>query len=734
MTKRLVVAFGLVTVVGFLGCGDGDTPGTGGADAGDASSAADSAASGDSGLGASAVDVSVGAEDGGEGSPDGGSNGSVSSSRLRITPAELDFGLVNCGSTANAQTVAIRNDSATTATWSATLGKADEAPFTVVPTSGTLAAGASATVTVTPRPIPSVAPVTPNALGDTLTVATDIPGDSAQRVSLSQTAHGAILAFSPRTVDFGGVPLSAGAVTNKVGLANSGNAPATVSLAVDGAPAFTVTPPASPLVAALSIASLDVAFKPQDISSATAHVNVTVGPTEPLCAPLPPALELAGRGSSGSVLVTPRVAFGNAGVVDCGTTATPGAVTVENIGNAPLTFTAVLGKTAGGAPFTVSPSTGAVPAGGKMTLSVTPRALPSPANVAANFYGDTLTVTTNVAGDAPHAVALEQSARGLILSRSTSSLSFGSVAAGATGTATFTLTNTGNVGAIIAMAAGGSSFAITQPITLGPGISSASVTARFTPTAAGPFSDLAVTTVPADVPLCAPLPGTLTLAGAGVNPSIVAVPTTASFGFTPCGTQAAAQTVSITNNGPATTFTAMLDKSGFSPFTVSPASGNIGAGATLALTVTPKAIPAVASVAGNAFGDIMRIASGSGTLNVSLNQTAAGAVLTFRDSLGVGISGLAFGTVAGGTSGSKNLRVRNDGNGPATFTLAIDNMDPNYAVSPSAIVLSPTTNSPDQVVTFKPQSAGAKPQTLSMKADGLCSPPPAPLILTGTGG
>jgi hypothetical protein len=685
------------------------------------------------------VSVEAAAEAGPEaGSADGGPPG--------VSTTTLDFGLVNCGSTANAQTFTIDNPSFASVAWTATLGHGAASPFTLSPATGTLASGGSVQVTVTPNAVPTSASTSANALGDVVTVSLN---SSSATVTLSETAQGAVLLFVPATLPFGPVPLSAGPDTEFFGVQNEGNVDADVTLTLTGDPSFTL--PSSATTQALTVmdGSSDdssITFTPTTTNNVTASVAMTTAPGLVLCSPLPTPLAVSGNGTNGQVAVSPaQIVFGTNGLVPCGTNAQPQTVTLQNTGTASFTWSGVL--THGSTYYTISPASGTVTASSSVPVTVTPKPIPATSTTTPGEYDDTLTITTNISGDSPHLVGLEETAQGAIVVRSTNSVSFGNVGVGGTSAQQITFANTGNVSATLVFANGSSSFVQTSPLTVGAG-TFASESVSFSPTALQTYGDIgtvALDTETADggvapvVPLCGALPGDLTLSGTGTNPTVTAAPSTLNFGDVPCGQTGTALPTTITNNGPATTYTVTLLKGTSSYFSVAPASGSLTAGGTAQLTVTPAMIPQYPNTTSSApFSDTLQLVTGGGTIvDVTLNMTPLGAILAVSKPT-------AFGPITHGTTTSQTVTVTNSGTGGATVTLTTSwttlgdagspdgGTDP-WTVAPASSSVTASGSAP-YTVTFGPPAAGTYGGTLTVSAPtaSLCAELPAPIAISGT--
>lgn len=657
-------------------------------------------------------------------------------------PTTIDFGEVNCGATANPQPLTIHNPSAQTITWSVSLGKGATSPYTIAPASGTAAPGETVTVTVTPKQVPGTSSTAANAFGDTVNV---LHGATSTSIALKETAKGAVLFYQPATpIAFGNSPTAAGTVQSNFAVANSGNATANVTLSTTGDAAFAIVPPAA-ITAVPGLTGAKVSFTPTQNQAYSGAIAMAVANTDVLCAPLPANLAVSGTGTDGILAVTPpQVLFGNAGQTDCGTTAAPQKVKIANSGNAPVNYTAVLQR--GTTVFTLSSASGQVQANSSIEITVTPKQIgTSGVSTVTDAFGDTLTITTDALGDSPHTIPLHQTARGVILSRGTGSVGFGNVAVGTSSSQTYSFANTGNVDVTLVMANAFPEFVQMTPVTVSAG-GFATPNVTFTPGAVRGYSDIGTLTMNPVMPLCNALPGNLTITGTGTNPSIVPSPTSVPFGFVQCGTVGNAQTLKITNNGPATTLNTSLQKGAGSYFTVNPSTNiPVSAGGFVNLTITPSPIPQTSSVSNNFYGDVLDITSGNGNVSVNLTMTAQGAIITYN-----GKTSHSFNTsttrIGMNQSLATNLIVKNDGNLPAslTFSAATTSTIPANPTPPAAFFATTTmssiaagTNDPNVAVTFTNPAAANVQYNGTWQASTttvLCAPLPAPMTLTGFGG
>ncbi len=661
-----------------------------------------------------------------------GTNGVVG-----LSATDVSFGangIVPCGTRAAAQTLTLSNTGNAAFSWNATLGRGSSSPFTFSPTSGTVPANSGSVVlTITTAAIPADGSTAPDAFGDVLTIVTDAANDTPHAVGLHQTAGGAVLAFAPTSVDFGLVPVNRTA-NAPFTVVNQGSLAANVTLTSSNTK-FTVDQPGPLALGAAGNLGLTATFAPGlSVLPEQASVALAVDAGDVLCAPLPAPLALSGTGTNGSVSYSP-VAL-DFGAVNCGTAAPAQVVTFRNDGNQDYTVTPVL---AGGAssPFalSMSPDSGVVAQdGGTVVITVTPSAIPQTSAVTPNLYGDTLTVTTDVASDSPHDIPLRETARGAIFAVSARSLDFGSVAVGSTAASQFTVSNTGNAAGSISFTPGQAAIFNLPQGAVVAGNTSAALTGAFSPAAAASYTDTATVGVAGGTVLCQPLPFTsVSLAGIGTASNVVALSasslTFGAGGLVPCGTQAAAKTVDVTNNSSqALALSAALALGAGSPYTVS-APATVAAGATATVTVTPRAVPATASTAVDGFADTLTITASGGPVNeahtVALHETAQGAVLSFNP------SGLSFSTGIGGSQ-TKSFTVNNTGNLAAPYTLSLGGANPgSFTVSPTAANAG-AAGSVAHTATFNAPLTGTRSATVGLATSATrCAPLPAALTLSG---
>jgi len=417
--------------------------------------------------------------------------------------------------------------------------------------------------------------------------------------------------------------------------------------------------------------------------------------------------KVPGSGMLSANLTT--VSFGTVGV---GKSATQ-SVTVTNTGTSTVTIdqTAVTG-----ASFTTGAGTpsATIAVGQSKTIQIQFAPL-SPGSAAGGF-----TLTSN-ASNSPLTVELVGMGGQPGLAISPASFNFGSVQVGSTGSATITLTNSGNESVSITQAsatgAGFSANGLSSGATIAAG-QSTTFTAQFAPTTAGSAAgSISVVSNAPNSPL------TMALSGSGSQAQISAVPPTASFGNVSTGTSNS-QTIDLTNNG-----TASLVISGA---TVS------GAGFTITGLSTPVTIATGSNKTFNAV--FTPTTAGAVTGSISLTSNAPNSPLTIALS-GTGAAGthvltfstssLSFGSVNVGSNSDLSAALTNTGNSSVTISAA-NISGAGFTVSgvSSGETLSAGQSIP-VTVQFAPAAAGAVSGSVSLVSNATNSP--TAMSLSGTG-
>ncbi len=591
--------------------------------------------------------------------------------------APLDFGLGPCGGAPpsaltftlhNAGTVAAH---ITSATFSGAPGYTTNAAAGTVPANGDLVVQVNATA------IPATSAI-PGDYAGTLTFATDVAGDAPHQVLMTKTAQGAILAWdTTATANFGTFGLvPAGTVANQgFSVVNTGNAAADVTLSTSTP--FSVSTGSFNVASGASQADT-ASFTPPTFGGAIGSLALASGSV--LCQPLPAPQSLVGTGQQGGIsLSTQSMAFS----VACSTTGSPATFTITNTGNLPMTWNAVLAQ-AGGSAFTLSPPTATLAGGTQSTVTVSPKAI----GVSSTVSTDTLSVTTDIAGDTAHTVSLTETPSGDVLSLDPISLAFGTVPVSATGeskTLTFDVINGANDGStpahVTLSLTGASRYALNKSsVTVAAG-GRESVQVTFAPGTAPSDAVLRSGTVVLAVDgadaLCATAPGSVSLTGTGTLAQVSISTNELDFGsggLVNCGATAAALPVVLTNTGNQdyTISGADLDNPTYFAVVMAPVDGIVHPGGSVTLTVTPKAIPgSVASVPS------FPTFSGKLTIHTDaqFDDPAGHVIALVMGAKGViidnalSVTNWNFGSVSFGSTGFFNVGIRNHGNATAQVAL-----------------------------------------------------------------
>jgi hypothetical protein len=660
-----------------------------------------------------------------------GSGDGVPPTGFAVSVKSLDFGKVGCGTPAGAaKAIELVNAGKSPVTWSASLVPAT--PFKLSePAKGTLAPGEKTTLNVTPPEVPASA-TAGNAIQATLTVTSSDPANASVEIPIALTPTGGAIELSPELADFGLVPMGTQAEDVALTLTNAGNAEVTVAIAQPANAAFSVAWTGAPAPAKLApgatLAGLVARFKPSQADVATASAAITI--TGAVCGASAAKIALTGKGSKGNLGIQPGAL--DFGKVNCGATAAPQTVTLTNTGNAAVNYQTAL-KAGAASPFTVVPATGSIAPAGKTTLTVTPTPIPAVALTGSDQLGDTLTITTDVAGGTPQTVTLHQTAQGARIVAAAPTIAFGNLPVSQTKTATLELSNQGNLAATVTLATT-SPFSVTPSTAqvIAPG-SKLAVAVAFSPADTNPAAGtLAIAGKTGDV-LCAALPPPITLEGTGTKGALAVSVSTIAFGDVDCGKQGVAQSVQILNAG--TTgfgWTAALAKGASSWYSLSATSGANKPGDITSIKVTPKAIPATSTPGDAAYADTLTITSdipGDTPQAIPVSMSARGAVIAFSAA-----TAIDFGKVPMGTSAMNQVTIQNTGTAPASVSLAITG-GPVFsldALGPFAI--NPTDSETVSAV-FEPVTAGAQNATITLSVPPttvLCGPLPSRSV-TGTG-
>jgi hypothetical protein len=231
----------------------------------------------------------------------------------------------------------------------------------------------------------------------------------------------------------------------------------------------------------------------------------------------------AGCQSAGDAAVTVSpflLAFGDGGLVACGTQAPPLSATITNDTCASVGFTTEL--TTGMTYYSVSPASGVLGPWATQAVQVTP--VPVPLDARTNGYPGTLSVTTTAAGDGVHLVSLETDAYGAIMEcpEFGSVVAFGAVPVGQTGSYTLGITNVGLAPTTLSFPVSNPAFSVTTidggPPSAIPAVPGHTVLVMvtFTPSAAETYTGTIEMVLAPGTPQCEVPLGPAQLSGTGM--------------------------------------------------------------------------------------------------------------------------------------------------------------------------------------------------------------------------
>src|SRR5271156_6541019 len=426
-----------------------------------------------------------------------GSNPTVTGVAIEISPSSVSFGSVAMGQSAT-KTVTLTNTGteALSVSGISVAGTGFTASGPHLPIS--LAAGQSTSISAVFKPTAG------NADTGTITITSNAAG-SPSLVALSGTGTtattAAALTVTPTTIAFGSVAVGS-EQTQTVHVENTGNETATISkLAISGTGVSVSGLTAPATLAAGQTANLTVAYKPTAAGTLTASLAIASNATNASV-----VVGINATATSSTLAATPSsVSFGNV-VVGSDTSQT---IRLQNIGTSQVTISSITPSVSGivisgvKTPINLAPGTSAT-----LTAAYKPTATGSVAGK--------LTVTSNAVGS-PTIVDLSATAAAasIQLTPSATSLSFGNVAVGSTGTGQLTVKSTGNTNASISkVTVSGTGFILGSSaagLTLDP-TQSESYTVNFDPKATGSVAGtLTITSNAANSPM------NIALSGSGVT-------------------------------------------------------------------------------------------------------------------------------------------------------------------------------------------------------------------------
>jgi Tol biopolymer transport system component len=618
---------------------------------------------------------------------------------ISLSSTSVSVGNVSVGSSGQATFTVGNTGNATLSVTGITVGGTDGSQFTVSPSTFTVASGAVAqTVTVT------FAPTSSGAKSASLSIAHNASG-SPSAVSLSGTGAAPSISLSSSSVAVGNVNVgSSGQATFTVG--NTGNAALSVTgITVGGTDAsqFTVSPSSFSVASGAAAQTVTVTFAPTSSGAKSASLSIAHNASGS-----PSAVSLSGTGAAPSIsLSSSSVAVGNVNVGSSG----QATFTVGNSGSASLSVTGITVGGTDASQFTVSPSSFSVASGAAaQTVTVTFTPTSSGAKTAS------LSIAHNASGS-PSTVSLTGTGAAAGISLSSSTAVLGSVNVGSSGTATFTVGNTGNATlSVTGITVGGtdvSQFTVSpSAFTVASGAAAQTVIVTFTPTSRG-----AKTASLSIAHNASGSPSSVTLSGTGVDVTAPATPAT--------------PTITLGNNQAVLTWTANSE-SDLSHYVVyrSTTSNFTPAGAdSIARVNKPTATYTSTGLSAGTYYFKLAAVDSSG----NKSSASAQATATLAPVIAVSLTSVPVGNSNVGVPVTGTFTVGNTGNAALSVTgIAVTGTDASqFAVSPSTFTVNAGAAAQTVTVTFTPTSRGAKSATLSIAHNASGSP--SAVALTGTG-
>ena len=413
---------------------------------------------------------------------------------IEISPSTVSFGNVAMGQSAT-KTVTLTNTGteALSVSGIAVAGAGFTASGPHLPIS--LPSGQSTSISAVFKP------TTGNADKGTITITSNAAG-SPSLVALSGTgttgATAAALTVTPSTVAFGSVAVGS-EQSQTIHVENTGGESASISKLTVSGTGVSVSGITAPMtLAAGQTANLTVSYKPVATGTLAGSVSIASNATDPSV-----VVGINATATSSTLAATPSsVSFGNV-AVGSDTTQT---IRLQNIGTSQVTISAITPSVSS---IAISGVTLPIKLASGTSATLTAAYKPT----AAGSVAGKITVTSNAVGS-PTIVDLSATAAAAAvqLTPSASSLSFGNVTVGSSGTSQLTVKSTGNTNATISkVTVSGTGFVLggsAASVILDPS-QTESYTVNFDPKAAGAISGtLTITSNAANSPLNIALSGT----------------------------------------------------------------------------------------------------------------------------------------------------------------------------------------------------------------------------------
>jgi hypothetical protein len=458
----------------------------------------------------------------------------------------------------------------------------------------------------------------------------------------------ALFQLNPNAVNFGKVSVGK-QTTQAVSVSNSGTVAVNITQAAFSNGQFSLLGPSLPMALPVGQSgTFTVAVNPTTPGNVTGTLTITGdGNSSPVVA------NLSATGVSGQPQLSVTPASIDFGTVSNGLKSTA-SLALNNAGSADLTVSMMtVTESAFGISGITTPKTIGAGQSAQATVTFSPTTSGAASGSVSIVSNDPTTPTLSVSLTGAGTTAPTGQ-----LSASSTSLSFGSVAVGATSTQQVAITNTGNatvqISKITPSGTGFTFTGLTAPATLNPS-QTGTLSANFAPATVGSATGSIVITSSASGP-----PLTISLGGAGVQAGLNVTPSSFNFGSVVEG-QTKSQSFTVKNTGSVALTIAQIAPNG-SDFSVSglnvPVTLAAGQSTTFSALFAPTA-------AGNLSGSVVITSTAPNSPNaVPLSGTGTAASVT----LSANPTSVSFTSVAVGSSGSKTVAISNTGNGAVTIS------------------------------------------------------------------
>lgn len=556
---------------------------------------------------------------------------------------------------------------------------------------GPLTAGMSCTVNVT------FSPSVTGTLTGSLTISDDsYNAGAAQTVVLNGTGTAPVPSLSATSLSFPSQVEGSAGAARVLTLTNTGTGPMQVSAVTATAP-FSQTNTCAAAIAPAGACTISVSFAPTTVGAISGTLTIAGNAGTQ-------TVNLSGTGAAQVTVSASTLSFGSLAV---GNTSAARTITLTNKGSAAVSLAGV----GVSGPFAIAsntcPASLAAAANCAVGVTFTP--------AATGTASGTLTFTDS-ALNSPQTVTLSGTGTAPV-TLSATSLSFGTVAVGATSSAkSVTITNQQSSALTFSGITVGGAFAIATN-TCGPTLAAGAactVGITFTPTATGAATGtLTITDSAPGSPRTVNLSGT----GGSTTTPVTLSASTLSFGTVVVGNTSTATTVTLTNRQSAPLNTLSVSIGG--PFAIASntCGTTVAAGASCAVGVTFTPPSTGASTGTLTFTD----SASNSPQKVSLSGTGASPV-------SLSAASLNFGVVAvGATSASQTVTITNAT--AAAITVAGITVTGDFADTTTCASTIPSGGNCAVTVTFTPTAGGARTGSLAIPL----STGAQTVALTGTG-